>query len=310
MYTPNGGDAAHISNFPTRYHWLPGEERVAFSLLEVSEGIGGCCVYAGDWVVDLESGHLERYDGEALTRPDQPPGYLSPDGRYQVIIGNTGLSLADSQGELIWQDLLTYPRHYRPDITAPIMRWMDDSETFFALVLEVEDPYEQGATFSTWVVPVDGNPAVQTGIYEGYFPDVYISPNNRYFAYWRAEPSSNYRHLYLAMIDGSETLHYSSGEQLKFLGWNPDSIHFVWQSDGHSLQYGSVCGGSSALTDSQDVPVEPEIYWLDAKWYLYVNRLRSGQRELRLGLVDGESFLIGPYNGENVMFEVVEGNKE
>ena len=145
-------------------------------------------------------------------------------------------------------------------------------------------------TLAIWNVPVDGTSPTQLGIVATAGFSAAHSPDLAYIAFWRPDsPRSNQRDLNLARADGTGEAVYHTAYGLEFLGWAPDSEHFVfWKSGEWIPQLGHLCGDFVPLTDAPTASFR----WIDASRFLFVSspeasRLRPpylyGPWELRLG---------------------------
>jgi hypothetical protein len=109
----------------------------------------------------------------------------------------------------------------------------------------------------------------QLGTFEGSPFSVAISPNGQLLAYYTAPPQSNNRTLHLSTIDASTSVAYTKRELLNFIGWMPDSQHFVYETHGgeNSLQnwLGDACGEARAFS-SESIQ---SLRWLDGEQFVY-----------------------------------------
>ncbi len=302
---PTRTDEAYTYGLGGRLVWVAGARRVGFEVLRGYVGLGGCCEFTGRFQIDVDTGEVSPW-----TPPEYPApiGLASPDGNWVAVAGEESLSLADAEGRIVHENVLTY-ESFPADVEfapsyAPILVWSRDSTSLYATIL-LENLFAHGsdpnADFAIWQVPVDGEPARELAALSAVGHSFSVSPNQAYMAYLKgAQPGSNYRELHLATVDGSQDLVYARGDSLEFLGWAPDGVHFVFaESSRSSLQWGSVCGSPQSLLDPPGRPDRSRgIDWVDAEHFLIVSN-----NELRLGKVGGGSRLIGPFSGESTSYQ-------
>lgn len=271
--------------------------------------IGGCCDEIGNYQIDADSGEREKLP-EAAPEPGEL-GQLSPDGRLAALIGETSLSLMEVASGDVREAVFSYPYVPNPEgggLAGPLIQWSHDSQSLLAVTYNPEALYEGEQLFLTWRVPVDSSPAEQLARFEGSPFQIYISPDQQYFTYTKytkpTEANSNNRELHLAKFDGSLDVIYAEGYLNYFWAWAPDSYHFVYGPySTKKATYGSLCAGNRPLLEQEFLPVE-QVRWVDNTHFLFVYAPHENWiKELRLGEVDGSSMWIGPFNGEQAVFE-------
>jgi hypothetical protein len=271
--------------------WVPGQHILAFDLFSLYDGQPCDAI----WLVNADTG--ER---RVLLPPGKAGKFVySPDGRQIALITSTAISLVNANGSNQWANLVTYPAvglghsAYRPAV------WWATNSRSLRTVVPVTKDFKEVMTLAIWHIPADGRPPTQLGTVEasGFSPG--LSPDLGYIAFWRPDaPRSNRRNLYLAHANGTGEVIYHTAHLLEFLGWAPDSEHFVFWEFGEWLpQLGHLCGSFAPLTDTPTA----SIHWIDTSRFLFVSspgasRLRPprehGPWELRLGTVGGTSILI------------------
>ena len=179
--------------------------------------------------------------------------------------------------------------------------WSPDSK-FLRAIVPSSDPFAESATLSTWIIPADEASPREIATFSGFPIEVYLSPNQQYIAFWKAEPpQSNRRELHLARFDGSREVIYQAGYQLEVRGWAPDSVHFVFrEGPSGQPQLGNICGEYKPLTDA---PTTSGIDWVDSTRFIFIGDNQQG-RELRLGAIGEPSILIGAFNGKDATYQV------
>ena len=132
-----------------------------------------------------------------------------------------------------------------------------------------------------------GSAATPLAEFSGFVASFAFSPDRVRVAYWRpAAPQSNTRELHIANVDGSESILYDTTHLIEFLGWSPDSQHFVYTSglgSGIQVQLGNIC--------AEPVPLASGFFpynlsWLDDSRFLFVRDDSVGP-ELYLGALNG-----------------------
>ena len=286
--------------------WVDGAHQLQIYIARNYLAIGGCCDEIGDYLIDADSSELTRLP-EAAAEPAEL-GLLSPDGRLVALIGETSLSLMEAASGSLREDIFSYPYVPNPEgggLAGPLIQWAHDSQSLLAVTYNPEALYEGEQLFFTWRVPVDGSPAEQLARFEASPFFIYISPNQQYFTYTKPiEANSNNRELHLAKFDGTRDVVYAEGYLNYFWAWAPDSYHFVYGPDStKKANYGSLCAGDRPLLEQEFLPVE-QVRWVDNMHFLFVYAPREDWiKELRFGEVGGSSLLIGPFNGEQAVYE-------
>jgi hypothetical protein len=237
------------------------------------------------WVVDAISG------AQGVLFPAGEGGNISysPDGMTMMITTPQELQFMNVEA----QDLhpggmdffaVGFGEYY----AYPSLAWTSDSQAVLLAQPEVEG-YDQDLPVRIWRTPVDGSPATQLLEVAGFFPTFSFSPDLQEVAYWQnVPPNPNMRQLHIAALDGSENIIYKSGEVLDFVGWAPDSRHFVYGIwDQEKAFVGDLCG--------EPVPLDVDFYpvgirWLDSSRFLF-ERPSEGAFELYEGHPDGTSIL-------------------
>ncbi|HEX9616079.1 MAG TPA: hypothetical protein VGA03_01590, partial [Anaerolineales bacterium] len=287
-------------------YWIEGGDSVGFEILRSYDAIGGCCESGGHWQVDVDTGELAPWTPPPEIQKKQE-GLASPDGKLMAISDDQSVSIAEADGKILHENVFTFlsfPAEEGPGRYGPTLVWSKDSQSLLAITI-TEDIYSDLATFTTWWIPVNGEPAQELATFSGMPYTAYISPGQEYLAYLkRSQPMSNDYELHLARFDGSKDVPYAQGHMLEFWGWAPDGVHFLFgQNSTLNPQIGSLCGSPRPLLDP---PVVPATYigWVDSEHFLFVKgRYGDPTAELRLGQVGERSLLIGPFNGETAHYQ-------
>ncbi|MEW6233182.1 MAG: hypothetical protein AB1566_12825 [Chloroflexota bacterium] len=271
--------------------WMPGQHILAFDLFSLYHGQSRDAI----WLVNAVTGKWR-----VLFPPGKAGKFVySPDGSQIALITERAISLVNADGTNQRADLVTYPAvglghyAYRPSVW-----WAADSRSL-RTVVPVTRNFEDVMAFAIWDIRADGRPPTQLGYVEASGFSVSLSPDLAYIAFWRPDaPRSNRRNLYLAHANGTGEVIYHTAYLLEFLGWAPDSEHFVfWEFGEWMPQLGQLCGGFVPLTDM----FTASIRWIDASRFLFVSSPRASQLrppdkqgpwELRLVTVGGPGILI------------------
>jgi WD40 repeat protein len=287
--------------------WIDGGRTLGFAVQRAYNALGGPDESSGAWQIDLETGQLSPWE-PPLEIQNQQAGLVSPDGGQVALVGETGLTLVNADGTDRRKDRLTYP--YIPQVEgggfiAPVVVWTADSQALAAITYS-ENVWEAGATFTTWRVPIDVDPAYKLHTFSGFPLSVYLSPDQQYLAYRSPiAPISKDWELHLATFDGSRDIVYARGQVMDFWGWAPDGVHFVFgQDETRSLYLGSLCGAPQPLLDPPVAPIW-HFTWVDPQRFVFMSGGDGATgRELRLGTVGDGSLLLGPLDGDYATYQI------
>jgi dipeptidyl aminopeptidase/acylaminoacyl peptidase len=249
------------------------------------------------WLVDVDSGSVSAapYQGGNIE--------YSPDGKQVVIFNSHALSLAQTDGSNLREDILA-PYHgiaLGESIFYPLPKWAKDSTSLLVALPDQDVLTASRGTVTVWRVPVKGIPEALSQ-WTAFAPSVSFSPDLATMAYYVwPYGTTDPRELHIARTDGKAAKNaadvvYTSGELVfRFLGWSPDSQYFLY--DMVSPEYkvwtylGNVCQRPILISESEsllpwnwgDMPA----VWVDASRYLLEIGLSSydDNGELRLGKV-------------------------
>jgi hypothetical protein len=286
--------------------WLDGARTVGLEIWRCYYLTNTACSSGGFRKLDAGTGEVEGWTPPPGTArspyrrsvgdiyfSDRQFELLSPDGGQLAVFDEHALSLVNSDGANLRQDVMTYDRIFlnvEPQIEgmySPLIFWTEDSSWLGLVTNDGE--------MTTWRVPADGSPAVKLATFPAsHAYNSGLSAGGKYFVYFR-EGSAGLE-LHLAFFDGSRDVLYArGGGEFVFQGWADDGFHFVF-SHGLTMYYlGSVCGGSQRLLDPPLYPIR-EIGWVDASRFLFIRgEFGEPAGELRLGEVGEGSVVIGPY---------------
>jgi len=237
------------------------------------------------WVVDALTGD------QAVLLPEGEGGLASysPDGKTMMVKTPEMLKFMN----LETQDVIPggvdfFAVGFGEFYAYPAMARTPDSKAVLLAQPEAEG-YDQNLPVTIWQVPIDGSPANKVLDVTGFFPSFWFSPDLKNVAFWQAmAPRPNFRHLNIAELDGSQHIIYTSGELINFIGWSPDSRHFLYVLGNPEKAFvGDLCGESKPLS----VDFYPDgIRWLDLFRFLFERPTEDGL-ELYEGHPDGTSIL-------------------
>lgn len=255
---------------PRQIAFLPGTHRLLFNTQATFEGPG---LVKNDDVlsIDLDTETLERL----LPTGSGGDFYPSPDGTTLAIIQTTNIGSSDSDGLNLHSELLTFPSvmTYSEYSFYPEPVWSPDS-SYFAIVIPSEFPLSPDPTSAVWILSTDGRPPIQTAVIEGqsFFPQAFgapvIAPDLSKIAFMRAGSEQNAGHLVIAGEDGSGEIIYTS-ENLRWVGWSPDSSAFVYSVGPMDLKLGKIGEPPQPLGNGM------QFRWINSEDYLYLSGSRS-----------------------------------
>lgn len=263
---------------PTSVSWVPGTYTLNYDVFPISDGI---FLYVQNqvWVVDALSG------AKGASFPPGEGGLLSysPDGTQVAIITPDSLSLMNVEARDRREAKLDYrAMGFGESYFFPWPAWASDSQSLW-LALPASDQFTPDGPVTIWNVRADGSAATPLAEFSAFVASIAFSPDLARVAYWRpVAPQSNTRELHIANVDGSESIVYDTADLIEFLGWSPDSQHFVYTSglgSGIQIQLGDIC--------AQAVPLASGFFpynlrWLEASRFLFL-RDDSDNPELYLG---------------------------
>ncbi|MBI4771111.1 MAG: hypothetical protein HY784_12055, partial [Chloroflexi bacterium] len=286
---PRGLQPAPLAVVPASLTWAPGAHSLAFNTAPVYDGLQ---VFAPD---DLQLVDAATGQAATLLPPGQGGEFIyAPDGGRILLLRPDGVSMVDANGGNRRDNLLPqyqavgFGEYYR----YPPLVWAADGRSLLAALPASADPYSQHeATVALWRLPAEGGPAQQLATITAFPPSASLSPDGAWVAYWRTpRAGSNQRELRLAAVDSSSDLRYLTGHLTDFLGWAPDSQHFVFRyGQGSALWLGHPCAAPRPLTDAP--AAIGEVKWVNPGRFLFVAG-QEGAYQLRLGAPGAASQLV------------------
>lgn len=271
---------------PAGVTWMPGTYSLTFDA-EPTFNNDGIYIFVQSqvWVVDLVSGEQKAL----LPVGEGGNVSYSPDGKTMMITTPDSLKFLNLvTGEIHQGDLDYFAVGFGEYYAYPTSTWSPDSNTVLIAQPDTES-YDIDQPVTIWQVPVDGSPAQILLEVTGFFPIFSFSPDQANVAYWTATASDpNFRQLSITSVDGSEGITYTSNETIDFIGWLPDSRHFLYVLGDQDKAYvGDLCGEPAPL----DIDFHPVgIRWLDVSRFLF-ERPPGGNLELYEAHPDGTTIL-------------------
>ena len=287
--------ALHIR--PSQIDFLPGSHKLLMNTRAIFEG-PGLAKYDDLFSLDADTGSLTE-----LLEPGLGGDFhLSPDVQRMVLVQPTNISIADVDGSnrqpavITFDPVLTYSEYaYYP---AP--RWAPDSSRF-GVIIPSADPLAQNPTAAVWIAPADGGPPEQMATLSGesFFAQAFgtslLSPELLDLAFIRLTGQSNQVDLYLARVDGSAEQIYVSGN-LAWVGWNPDSIRFVYRVQPDQYFLGSRGANPQPLGQGR------ALQWVDENTYLLLSGQMGSWQLNRFVLGQGSS-MIASSTGNSLLYD-------
>ncbi len=289
---PKGEDG--LFRMPAGVTWLSDSRTIAFyTYPECEYG----CLPSGDlWLADVETGAITQI----LSEGEGGLFAFSPDGTRVVVTTPTSVTMMNADGSnrrlLVAFDPFLLET---VDVYYPVPVWAPDS-TYALIAIASRVEGAEGAAWylsdvDLWRLPLEGD-ATLLGTLSGAFPfpskfDALWSPDRTHTAYIRhTNPSRETGELIIGREDGSDPIVYASGKDVGFLGWAPDSRHFLFIGQGeiHLGQIGAppVSLGLPAYRSIDEYFRALSFYWLDGETFVYIVEV-GDMFEIRVAQVNG-----------------------
>jgi hypothetical protein len=183
----------------------------------------------------------------------------------------------------------------------PPQYWLENGTQFYTVTTANEDWGSPKAAFTIWLVDKIVPAATPINTFIGFYMSVEMSPDRRWVAFW-TQQMDNSRQLYLADVNTGEQFLYDEGRLLEFIGWSPDSTHFLYKpAESTQPILGHICAGARPLTGIV-VTLNGNIQWVDDQRLLVLEGEPGGNQPLRLVTLDGQSSLIATLQGDYPAF--------
>jgi len=271
----------------SEFEFLPGTHVLLLNTRSTFEGPG---LAKHDDMLRIDVDSLAR---TMLLAPGSGGDFVpSPDGRYLALSRSdlVEILLADGSpsgsGTIAYDPVITYSEYAY--YAQPV--WNSDS-TAIALAIPSRDPLAPSTSGSIWRLPV-GAPATLVATLEGQFFLMtsyapLVSPDLAKVVFTRPTTTPNVVELYRSAVDGSgETL---VGEFGAWMGWSPDSAHFVYgAADPTGLLLADASGASTPLV------VGTDLRWYTPADFLYLSGSMGGWTIERGAIGSAPSGLASP----------------
>jgi len=229
---------------------------------------------------------------------------ISPNGMQVAVVQPENIALINTDGSNHYPNLLAYPpvttysefRYYAQPVWAP------DSSAL-GVAIPSPDPLAEEVFGSLWLIPLNGDPAINVGNVEGdfYFTQVFSNPglsptlDRVVFARNHLE---DLHELHIANLDGSEDILFLEG-RLNWQGWSPEGSRFTFiMSEPLNVFLGEEGEAPEALLLGMD------IHWINETEYYYLSGSR-GDWEIKKGEIGGGLSPIVSPAGDFISFDVV-----
>lgn len=298
------GDSDVLAVNPTELQWVPGTRRLAFRAMPIINALG-----AGPEpeirLVDVATGERTVL----LTTKAESSFSFSPDGKRLTLADDTSIDVVvlaqpgEINGSDRLEDVVTYPHIGLGHVAyQAVPNWAPDGHSF-SVVLPSADPYAEDATLTVWQVSADTGASEQLATFSGFplpifgsFGSAVFSPDRSQIAFYRTQ-QGNLGELAIANVRGEWHAVYDSGHSIRFLGWSPDGVHFVYTYGAarRPLRLGRLCQPPQVFEGPPVTPDTP-VTWVDDERFLYL----SGDHDpatLLLGALDGSVHEIGRLSG-------------
>jgi hypothetical protein len=269
------GDFLH--NDLANIAFVPGTHKLMFNTRAIPEG-PGLIKHDNILLLDADTGVITT-----LFPPGEGGDFsLSPDGSQVAIILPSSISLVNIDGTNLRSMLVEYTpvMTYSEFMYYAQPVWTTDSSAL-GVAIPSEDFLSPDISGTIWHISSQDGSVVNVGTISGdfYFSQS-LSPDLLRVAFLRDTANTNIHDLYLANPDGSAQTVYATGE-IQWLGWAPDSLHFVYSFGGAmDLQLGVVGGPPTAIGSCTN------LRWIDDINYLCLSGSK-GSWSLMKGEIGG-----------------------
>lgn len=297
--TIGGGarDTSAVAINPYQFEWIPNTHTLIFNTCQAYQS-PGLSLLDDFNSVNADSGEVKFILlagwGGSFT--------LSPDGSQVAISRPTEIFLANVDGSnyrsvMQYSPVATYSeyRFYAEP------QWAKDGKTL-RVAIPPEDPLDEPRRPTTlWLIPSDGSPVKQEAtIVTAPFveSELAYSPDLNLILYLKetGQPAENKREVHIARVDGSNDSIAAQGAMIQFIGWSPDSKHYLYtQGENQELWLGQVNG--PAMKFSGNLAGVINVRWVDDTHILYVGQ-NAGNFEITYASVDGKKNILDTVPGQ------------
>jgi hypothetical protein len=195
---------------------------------------------------------------------------FSPNGQWMTFYHPDELVLAHPDGSEA-RAVFQYPADFRYTMMGPQIVWKPDSLGFY--LVSASGPQGSRDNMTVWFIPVAGKPVKQMSYTGPYGAN--LSPDGRQvvYLYHQREPVE----VHVVTADGKDTTFGSyastSYVNLNFMGWAPDSKHFLLDlsKDGR-LVVPYLCAVSEPPVKLADTDDALPVVWVDTQRVLFASR--------------------------------------
>jgi hypothetical protein len=280
----NTPDATGVK--PFGWKWTPDGRRIGFVSSPTFEGPG--LVLNNDLhFVEVASGVREEF----LSPGEGGMFYFSPDGSRLALVEPTSISIINTEGSGRLDDVLTFEMINTASeyMYYPTPLWSPDSQFLLAAIPPTQPFAESPADTRIFRIPADGSaPVIVNHVPSIFFEPVAFSPDADHFTYFEMGSvfGSPPEGLHLVSLPGGEDS-LVSGSPSRFLGWSPDSQHFLFTQDSNSvLKIGTAAEEPVFVLDSGDGKFISG-KWLSDENYVFMVRRSGDFWTIYLGQVGG-----------------------
>jgi hypothetical protein len=285
-------DAGYTTRRLGELSWIPGKNQLAITTFAIPSGAQASLALPKFdlWTLDVETGAL-RYILELSS--SQSPFY-APDGQQFALFefsitrdAQNSMSVFSADGT-IRKTMLRLPDGIGTVGHLVLVQWLPDNNGLLATAPAAAVTSNGNMTITFFRLLPEADP-VATGQIEAM--EFVWAPNGEWLVYLRRNATAPDKlDLMLATGDGANPMLYTSFRFGAFLGWAPDSQHFLYQVDG-LVYLGSpddepqVLGNSASVFDPRWLTSDRIIYLMDqgADWML-VSRDLTGEAASLLSL--------------------------
>lgn len=276
-------DSLQGVNAPENLQWVPGTSLLAFNTAQISQD--SPLVYNnGIWVVNITTNQLKQL----LSTPEAGMFHFSPSGEKLAIIQPDSISLVNSDSSNYHAKILTFSpvNAYTKSSYYPIPVWSADSSYLLMAIPPAEALNFPKQETQIWKIPADGSdPTLLSQFITAPLFWPYIAPDLSSIAYLAPtldKPGIPITSLHIATPSGVSDIAYYT-DQIKFLGWSPNSQHFLFNAGQNSLE--TVVGNLPELPVSlPGLSAASQVHWIDMQSFLFLSFQQSGY-EIRRGNV-------------------------
>lgn len=226
-----------------------------------------------------------------------------PDGQRLLVYTAAGIALINPDDGTFSEIPLDFAPigagHYS---ILPPRYWLENETQFYTLTSSDDVWNDPNATFTVWLVDVSVHSAMPLNTFTGFLLSAELSPDRSKVAFW-TQKMDNSRKFYLADVQTGEQFLYDDGRLLEFIGWSPDSAHFLYKpAESPQPILGDICAGARPLTDIQ-ITLNGNIQWVDDQHLMVLEGAPGGSQPLKLMTLDGQSTLVATLTGDYPAFQ-------